>query len=711
MARRRQTREHRSGAPRPAESSRNSTWWAILIVVAGVVAYGNTLSVPFMLDDQLTILENPSIRSWGSVLSPERELPVAGRPLVNVSFAINYAIGGLTEPGYHIVNISLHIISALLVFGIVRRALQGFDPSDVLALLSTPLAFATSLLWELHPLNTEAVNYLTQRTELMMALFYLLTLYASIRAARPPKRTLWQWIACGSCAAGMACKESMVTAPVMIVLYDAVFVFGSIKGAFKARWRFYAALAASWVLLAALNWSGPRVHSAGFSTEVHPWTYLLNQTVMITHYLRRAVWPLSLVFDYGWPAPLTLREVLPYALFITALLGIVCVALARRPRLGFLGAWFFVTLAPTSSVVPIATEVGAERRMYLPLIALVALAVIAAVSSWSPLTRLASARASRARVAPLAGSLVLLVAAAALGTATMARNREYSSLLLLAQTVVDRYPTGVAHHLLAVQLIAAGRQDEAMPHLRQALPGAPRAHYTMGVVLFERGQADEAIAELQAFLREQPYLLEAIPARQLLGRAFVKQGRLPEAIEQYHTVLTMNPSTAERSSTLGLLAEALFAQQSYEQAVVNYRAYLERKPNDSGALTNLALALAATDRFEEALTAFRRAVEVDPRNGAARRNLANALFDHQDFDEAVIQAREAVALRPNDPAAHELYGRALATHGEVAQAVTEFERALQIDPSYEDAQVALRRIAPLARTSGSNGRKTSAARK
>src|SRR5262249_33642130 len=321
-----------------------------------------------------------------------------------------------------------------------------------------------------------------------------------------------------------------------------------------------------------------RVHSAGFSTGVHPWTYLLNQTVMITQYLRRAVWPRSLVFDYGWPATVTLVEVLPYALFITALLGVTCVALVRWPKLGFLGAWFFLTLAPTSSIVPIATEVGAERRMYLPLLALVALLVIAAVSRWSPLTPVASARAPHTRKAPLAGSLVLVVAAAALAVATLARNREYSSLLLLAQTVVDRYPTSVAHHLLAVQLIAAGRQDEAMPHLRQALPGAPRAHYTMGAVLLDRGQVDAAIPELQAFLREQPYLLEAISARQLLGRAFVKQGRLPEAIEQYHTVLTMNPTPAERTSTLGLLAEALFAQQSYDQAVMNYRAYLEKMP-------------------------------------------------------------------------------------------------------------------------------------
>jgi tetratricopeptide (TPR) repeat protein len=580
-----------------------------------------------------------------------------------------------------------------------------------LASWATPLAFATTVLWELHPLNTEAVNYLTQRTELMMSIFYLLTLYASVRALRSNERTLWQAIAMGSCAAGMACKESMVTAPLMVVLYDAVFVFKSIKSALSDRWRFYVGLAASWVLLAALNWSGPRVHSAGFSTDVHPWTYLLNQTIMLTQYLRRAVWPRSLVFDYGWPATLTLGDVFPYALFVAALLGLTCVALARTPRLGFLGAWFFITLAPTSSIVPIATEVGAERRMYLPLLAIVALAVIAAVSRWSPLVQVANARAAQTRVPALAGSLLLVTVSTALALTTAARNREYRSLLLLAQTVVDRYPTNSAHHLLAVQLVAAGRQDEAMRHLRQSLPGAPRAHYTLGAVLLDRGQLDEAISELQAFIREQPYLLEAISARQLLGQAFARQGRWADAIEQYRTVFTMNPSAAERTAVLGLLAEALFSQQSYDEAIVNYRAYLERRPTDGGAFTNLALALAATDRFEEALVAFRRAVEIDPRNGAARRNLANALFDHHDIDEAVVQAREAVALRPNDPAAHELYGRALAMHGDLSGAVSEFERSLQIDPNYPDARQNLRRIAPLVGASGGGALKAGPLRK
>src|SRR6185436_14203407 len=147
----------------------------------------------------------------------------------------------------------------------------------------------------------------------------------------------------------------------MIVLYDWAFVYRSLARAVQDRWRLYVALAATWVELGALIWTGPRLHSAGFSSGAHPWTYLLNQTVMITEYLRHTVWPRHLVFDSGVPLPLTLGDVMPYAVLIVSLLRLTVAALVRRPMLGFLGAWFFITLSPTSSVVPIATEVGAER--------------------------------------------------------------------------------------------------------------------------------------------------------------------------------------------------------------------------------------------------------------------------------------------------------------------------------------------------------------
>ena len=662
--------------------------------MTALLAYANSLSGPFIFDDLISIVQNQQIRGWwnlATVLSPGRELPTAGRPLVTVSFAVNYALGGLDVRGYHLVNLAFHLLSGLLVFGIVRRtlelpslkdrftgtALNAGSPARGLCALGCNLGFAAALLWTLHPLNTEAVNYLTQRTELMMAFFYLLTLYATIRAAASRPRP-WRAIAVVSCIAGMACKESMVTAPVVIVLYDSIFVFESPRKAIGERWRFYAALCMSWVVLAALVWTGPRGYSAGFSTGVSPWTYLLNQTVMITQYLHLALWPRALVVNYGWPVPLALGDVLPYALFVAALLAITVVALVYRPKWGFIGAWFFVTLAPTSSIVPIATEVGAERRMYLPLIALVVLAVLSA----SFLKRAVSA----------GGAVALAVVAALLSIGVVARNREYSSALLLARTTVERHPTSVAHHLLGVALLVAGDRDEAMSELRQAIPGAPRAHYTLGVELVKEGNTNEAIEQFQAFLREQPNLVEAISARQLLGRAFAQQQRWSEAIEQEELVLTMNPTDAERLDTQALLAEALFGARNFQETIAHCVEYLRSRPNDGRVLTRLGIALVATGRLEEAIAAFRRAAAAAPTDADAQLNLASALHDHGDFQEALVYAQRALALRPADAQTHHLVGRLLALLGRLDEARTQFTRALQIDPGNADAKEDLGRL-------------------
>ena len=224
VARRRHAISRPTRAPKPRELSQSAAgiWWrAGLIVLAGALAYWNSLSGPFILDDQLSIVSNRYIRqlwSFSRVLFPERELPVAGRPLVNISFAINYAIGGLEVRGYHIGNVAIHLLCAILLFGVVRRTLNSASLRDRFARTSANLAFAVALIWMLHPVNTEAVNYLTERTESMMGLFFLATLYAGIRAVTSPRTATWQTVSVLSCTLGMACKESMATAPLVIVL-------------------------------------------------------------------------------------------------------------------------------------------------------------------------------------------------------------------------------------------------------------------------------------------------------------------------------------------------------------------------------------------------------------------------------------------------------------------------------------------------------------
>ena len=653
-------------------------WSAGVIVLAGLVTYGNSLSGPFVFDDINNIIYNSRIREWwrlDAVLFPAAHSSVAGRPLVNFSLAVNYALGGLDVRGYHAWNIAVHILCALVIFGVVRRTLElpslraTFGPNAV------GLAFGTALLWVLHPLNSEAVDYVIQRTESMMALFCLLTLYASIRALESRAAVWWSTAAVTSCALGMACKESMAVAPVLVVAYDSTYVFGPVKGLTRAianRWRLYVGLAASWLLLVALIWSGPRSNTAGFSNEdgVSAWVYLLNQTMMVTQYLRQSVWPRWLVVNYGLPRQLTLGEITPYALFVVILLALTVIGLIVKPRLGFLGAWFFITLAPTSSVVPIATEVGAERRMYLPLISVVLLAVVGALLSWRLVERYVSRHARvGAQSARYLGTALLAIVAIGCGVRAVARNREYASSRSLLRAAVEGWPTAENEVLLAKVLLGEGAHEEGIALLRTALPLAPRVHFNLGVELLNDGKLDEGLAHLQTVIAvwmsppagylpsELPSRADVISAREIVGRTLSTERRWSESAEQFRQILTLDPSNAEAHR---LLAGSMFAQQAFEEAIPHYRAYLSVKSTDADAVGRLGVALIGTGRIDEAIVAFRRAVDLDPNSGAAERNLANALLDRGDTREATVHAQRAVTISPDDPGAQDVLRRSLA---------------------------------------------------
>jgi Flp pilus assembly protein TadD len=585
-------------APPP---QRRWTLVAAALLAAGVMAsYASGLRAPFVYDDRGTVTDNPTIeRLWSAdVLSAPHETPTAGRPVVNVSFAVNYALGGRDVVGYHLGNIVIHLLCALTLFGIARRS--EMRPGGALAI---------ALIWAAHPLNSEAVNYVTQRTESLMGLFYLLTLYCAIRAAETPhSKGRWEAAAVLACLLGMASKESMVTAPLAVVLYDRIFRFGSLSAAFRARGRLYAGLALTWALLAVLVASAPRNLSAGFSAhDADVGTYALNQAVMITRYLRLAIWPTDLVLYYGWPQPLTLSQVLRQGLLVVGLLVLTAAALARARRLGFLGVWFFLTLAPTSSLLPIATEVGAERRMYLPLMAIVALVVIG--YRWLIIDQ-------RWRAAGLA------ITAVALTAGTIARTSEYQSSLRLAETTVERWPTPGGHSMLGTELAAAGRFAEAERHLREATAVHPPAQYYLATVLAAQGKGEEAIPHFQAFIRSQPPELDQVMlARGLLGDALVKDGRYDEAAQEFRAIL----ARSEDPEAAVQLAQIYMRQGRHQDAIPLFERALTVRPDDSRTLGSLGVALASMGQLEKAIATFERALAVDPRNTNARANLARAL--------------------------------------------------------------------------------------
>ena len=607
---------------------------AILIVLAACAVYANSLANPFVLDDEGTVVQNPEIRNLldlRRVLLPSPDNATAGRPLVSLSFALNFAVGGLDPTGYHALNLALHVLCALLLFGLVRRTLAGPPWSPGVRAGALPVAAVSALVWVVHPLTSEVIDYVTQRTEALAAVWILATLYAARRwHDAPDSRWDAAAIACG--ILGVLSKETAAVTPILVALYDRAFLADSWRAAWRERRSLYLGLVASWFVLAGIMSSGPRSAVSGFSAGISPWTYLLNQAVVIVDYLRLSVWPVGLVAFWGWPLPLSFSDAWPQFLLVAALAVGSFVWFLKAPRVAYCLLWFFVTLAPTSSFVPIVTEVGADRRMYLPLAGLVTLAV---AGCWHAVTARRDPAATRAHVAGFAAAAAALVAV--LGWTTMIRNREYATPLTLAQTILDRRPTAVAHQILGEQLALANRPSEAMTEFRQAVSlGNTRAVYPLALLIFNQGDVTgavphfERVVELagtnQALRWLVPPPLEVLSAHLTLSQIYANQQRWAAAETHARQVLARIPSQPDAHRVLGA---ALVGQQRWAEAIAEQQQFIAQHPNDAQVRVNLGIALASTGRFDEAITELRRAVSTDPQNQTARRVLALAEQDAQ----------------------------------------------------------------------------------
>jgi hypothetical protein len=486
-----------TSATLPPEVAGTAAGWrkAIpIIILAGLLAYANSFTKAFVLDDYYWIVENreisdPSAYWWG----------MGTRYLIALSLLANYQVGGENVLSYHAFNVAVHIGAALVLFGIVHRTLL-LDRWGGRYQQSAPwLALVVALLWLVHPLQTQSVTYIVQRCESLMGLFYLLTLYCVLRGARSPSRLPWGWYAgalvCSTL--GMGCKEVMATATVVILLYDWVFLAASFGDLLRRRGWLYAAMSVLPGLLVyrELFAGGSGDASAGFGVQgITPLQYALTQPGVILHYLRQALWPTSLCLDYrDWPVARTLSQALVPTLVLVAVGLGTAWALVRRSWLGFVGAWFFLILAPTSSIVPL-TDVAEEHRMYLPLAAVVVLVVAAGNGAVNWLCRRLDPAAwvRRAVAGGLAGICVGFLCAL-----TFVRNEDYrSETAIWADTVAKR-------------------------------PGNARARGALGLAYSREGRSDEAIAELNEARRLNPDDLQDLLN---LAVAYAADGRLGEAV-------------------------------------------------------------------------------------------------------------------------------------------------------------------------------------
>ena len=658
------------------------------MVLAGLLAYHNSFFGPFVFDDIPHITENPRIRQlcppW-DLLSPPSPALINARPVVDVSLAVNYAFGGDNVWGYHALNLTIHILAGLTLFGIVRRTLRQPPLRERFGTAADGLALATALIWTVHPLQTESVTYVIQRAESIMGLFYLLTLYGFIRAAASPRPQRWSWLGVGACALGMASKEVMVSAPLMVLLYDRTFVSGSFRESWQRRWPLYLGLSATWILQGLMVVSAGTFAKASVMAQhasVTRWEYLLTESGVILHYLRLAAWPYPLCFDYyGWPLAGTGRSILLPTLVMAILLGATVWTCKTNSAWGVLGAWFFLILAPSSSIIPLDSP-AYEHRMYLPLAAVVTGMVVVAY--------VLGKRLLRRRTGSVLGWVACGFVVVALAVLTIQRNRDYISDIALWDDTVAKCPQNPrAHHNLGFALSQIGKFQEAIGQYEQALrlePEYVEAHHNLGFALAQIGKIQEAIGQYEQALRLEP---DYAKAHNNLGVALSQAGRVAEGIAHYEQALRIKPDYAEAHYNL---ATALEQTGKIEDAIGHYEQALRIKPDYAEAHYNLGNDLLREGKVNDAIAHYEQALRIKPDYAEAHSNLGAALVQTGQIEDAIAHYEQALRIKPDYAEAHSNLGAALEQTGRVPEAIQHYVQALRLRPDLAAARNALARL-------------------
>ncbi|HEY4216264.1 MAG TPA: tetratricopeptide repeat protein [Gemmatimonadaceae bacterium] len=670
---------------------------------------------------------------------PGGGLAVSGRPISNLSFAITGAIdrvvgaGESTDSGsanstvgFHVANVLLHLLCGLLLFGIIRRTIafgRGVsDWSDD----ADGIAFAVAALWLLHPIQTDAVDYIVQRTELLVSVFYAATLYASIRAWDADSRARrigWYVLSVSCCLLGMGSKEVMVSAPIMVLLYDRAFRAESWKelvvGTGSRLW-FYVALLATAIWLAVLVSSGARDTTAGFASGLPWYQYLYSQAWAITRYMRLLIWPSALTYDYG-QLPITGGAGVAGAILLVAL-GVGSIVAWTRDRwrwLGFLGAWFFLLLGPSSSVVPIRTEIAAERRIYLASAAVIVLLVVGVVALVRRLSRTRPADSTRLHVA---ARVAFVAAIAMLGVVTFRRSQLYNDPAALWRDTIAKRPTNArAYDNLAAIILASDttRRADAEQLFEKAIAVDStylNAWTNLADVELRSGRTADARATLEHVLRIEPRYVDAdarlggVLARQgdmshaipileraaaaaptddiyvTLASAYLQTNRPDDATKALERAVQLNPSRSDAAAYLGVE----LAQEGHGDQAIPYLEIAARGPAAEPlifALLSLSYAQvgdqnAATQQASVAAQRAGKDERVYLTVGQAML-LVNRPADAAGFFEA------GVRVAPLDPEAITRLGIAEAAQGDNRNAERRFREALGLTPDYGPAEEAL----------------------
>lgn len=582
---------------------------ALIIAALAVLCYLNTLHAPFQWDESRYIADNPMVKAtpYDGARSEEFQALYKRRPVGMLSFRLNYAIGGLRVEGYHALNIALHALNSAILYALLMVSLGRLWADGQRA---GAMAFLSAALFALHPIQSEAVNYVYQRHVLFAALFSLSAclLYALSLMESRHRRALYAGCIIAS-ALAMKSKESAFTLPALIFIYDLYLGGADWHGRMKRILP--VALTALLVPLGIIDWSGGASISAlsdatGGALQYGRLEYLYTQPAVVLDYIRLLILPTgqNIFHSVGIKTSIA-HAALPAAVLLAAAIWAIRQRISPMVELRLMGfgmLWFLVALSVESSVIPIPMLMN-EYRVYLPAAGFMSAMVAAAY--------LIGNRINGSRWRSIAPALLISLMLV-LGIATIKRNTLWQSRVSLWQDAAAK-----------------------SPNIREV-----RNNY--GNALREAGRTADAVNEYVAAVELSSGYSEAWSN---LGLAMLDAGRPEEAAGYFARSVSADPGNYRAYNNMG---NALRAMSRDAEAMEAYRRAIAIRPDFGEALTNLGSMIAIEGMMDEAIALLEKSVLHSPELAEAHYNLAGAYMQTGRLDEAAGELASYLDLRPED---------------------------------------------------------------
>ncbi|MDD5435477.1 MAG: tetratricopeptide repeat protein [Nitrospira sp.] len=704
----------------------------VLIAITGLIIYSNTLHSPFIFDDRLYILDNTSIQNLSNFISLSDV-----RYVTSLSFAINYAIGGFDPFGYRVFNISIHILNAVLVYWLLlltfRTPFFAASGSEARAGKNTNLiALFSGLLFVSHPVQTQAVTYITQRFASLATFFYLLSVVMYIKwrllskqqtnraadqqgerknyctSALPFSAALRRMnlLYCSSLLSAifaMKTKEISFTLPFIIALYEFSFFSRPVHPEIqlsKSKRVLYllpflltliiipvSLFGPEWGLYKPALDSGEKLRQLQIQdlTTFSRYDYLLTQFRVIVTYIRLLFFPVNqnLLYDYPVLSSFLNPQVFLSFFFLLFIFGSAVYifyrseTLAPDSRLIAFGIlWFFITASVESSIIPIK-HIIFEHRIYLPAVGI----IIAFVSGIFYFLRI---KFHKSQILLNINHFLLAAIILALSAAAYQRNGIWKDEITLWKDVIKKSPNKVEpHNNLGNVYGIRGRFDEAIQEYLAAIkiqPDNADVVCNLGIAYAKKGQLDIAIQYYLAALKLKPGFVKA---RYGLGLVYYTQGRFNDAIHEYKTALSFKPDYPEVLYNLGIVYAA---QGNLNEAIQLYILAIRLKPYYPEAHNDLGLAYYNQRRLNEAVQEYLFAVKLKTDYAEAHNNLGNAYMNLGVIDNAIFHYQTALKLKPDLAGTHNNLGIAYKQKGLISKAAQEFQTALMLQPDFPQAR-------------------------